>query len=479
MRVGDHYDLIIIGNQLSGYFLATAAAQRGHRVLVIEEQAYRSVLFERPSGTFLTDLHWEPWIGLKDGTEEDQFLRDIGLYQNVDELLPQFSPAVQMISDQGRVDFSYPFHRMREEWVREYPKSAEQLHRLGSRLHADHTSTGRKLASLVEQIGLEPHWTQVGDIQAALYGAVSPEHISLGLVKSFLEYAEAGVRYPLGGRDAAKEILRARLKWHGGRVKTDARVEEIILERGKLAGVLLSSFEGFVRCDRLAGNMSGSVFLHLLPEEYRPETLQRRVEAMRARYWRLNFTLKLPESAVPEGMAKHVCYHNLDRELGEGQFLQVFALPRSCYSGIEPGCQVLLVRCLLPTEPRALRPEYISVTIKRCLKQLQSFIPFVDEKISVVPNPDNIQADPIFQEHYQFDSFEDIPHDLLVYAETWDSMCRKAIPWNWSRYGLSNISLCSRDVLPALGVLGEIQTARRVLRSFFGSKAVRENTTRH
>lgn len=466
MQVNDEYDLIVIGNQLAGYFLATAAAQEGMRVLVIEAKPRLSAVFERPTGNFLTDMHWEPFIGLETGDPEDGFLQRLGLYQDVDELFPKMNPSLQMISPSGRVDISYPIHSMQNEWEREFPRSSDSLCQLGARIQAGAGSGSRSFGSMVEQLGLEAHWSQIGDIQAPLYGAVSPDDIRVGLVREYMSNATKSVRYSIGGRDSMKEILVSRLKWFGGRVKRDAWVEEIVFEKGSLAGVLLSSFEGFVRSRMVVGNTSSRKFLELLPPESRPDALERVVKAMNPRYWRFNFTVQIPEAVVPEGMGNHVCYHESDADLDEGQFLQVFVLPRGSYSGVLPGKRILLVRTLLPIMSKAIQPEYLSVTMKRAMRRLETFIPFISESdMTIVPDPKNIHSDRVFHSYFNFDTVDDIPHDLLVYGSTADETCSLGVQSDWSQFGVGGLALCSRDVRPALGLMGEIRTAMEVLQN--------------
>lgn len=464
MQVNDEYDLIVIGNQLAGYFLATASAQAGLRVLVIEAKPRLSAVFERPSGSFLTDMQWEPIIGLVDGIQEDAFLRDLGMYQDIEELFPLISPSMQMVSPSGRVDFSYPIHSMRNEWEREYPRAAQTLCQLGARLQAGGGGANRSFGSMVEHLGLEAHWSQIGDIQAPLYGAVSPDDIRVPLVREYMKDAAKAVRYAVGGRDAMKEILVSRLKWFGGRVKRDAWVEEIVFENGRLAGVLLSSFEGFVRSRMVVGNTSSRNFLDLVPKEVRPDALERVVNSMSPRYWRFNFTVQIPEWVVPEGMGDHVCYFESDADLDEGQFLQVFVLPRGSYSGVSPGKRILLVRTLLPLLEKAIRPNYLSITIKRAMRRLRTFIPFIDEEeVKVVPDPNAMESDHVFQSYLNFQTVADVPHDLLVYGSTADENCLQGVQSDWGQFGVSGLALCSRDVRPALGLMGEVRTAMEVL----------------
>lgn len=453
---------MVIGNQLGGYCLAAAAAQQGKNVLLIEAKARESAVFSRPQGDFLTDFQWEPILGLGPGSPADKFLRDLGVYQEIPEIFPEFQPAVQLVSPDGRVDLNYPFSKADAEWEREFPTSAPGLRELGKKLVDG--AGGGNLPRLVEASGLDPQWAQIGDLQLALYGSALPENVSLDLMRYYVKNAASGVRYSVGGKDALKEILTSRLKWYGGKVKRDAWVEEIIFERGRLSGALLSSFEGFVRSKMIVGNTDARSFLGLLPEKHRPDALVREVEALTPRYWRFTFTVKVPENIVPEGMGNHVCYHELDAAFGEGQMLQVFVLPQGAYSGIRAGHKILLVRTLLPLDPKTVRPEFIAVTIRRCLRQLENFVPFIDSKECVViPDPANLGTDWVYRNYLGFSSIDAIPRDLLVYGSTSDPTCMSGVAADWSRFGLKGLALCSRDVAPSLGVLGEFETSMRLL----------------
>ncbi len=413
MQVNEEYDLIVIGNQLGGYLLATAAAQKGKNVLLIEVKARESAVFGRPSGDFLTDLQWEPILGLEQNSAQDRFLRDLGVYQSIDDLFPRFSPALQFLSLNERLD----------------------------------------LESAANLPMLEP----------ALFGSLSPERPSDKLRSFYSDSFAHGLRYSVGGKDSLKEILTARLKWYGGRVKRDALVEEIIFERGRLTGALLSSFEGFVRSPMIVGNTHAASFLELIPERLRPEALKREVASMEPRFWRFNFSVKLPDHAIPEGMGNHICFQELEGSPEEGQMLQVFVLPNGAYSGIRSGERVLLVRVLLPLTPRCIRPEFLAATVKRCLYRLESFIPFIDVDASVItPDPSGIGRDWLFRNYYQFNSIADIPRDIIVYSRTPDSYGLRGVTSDWSRFGLNGLVLASRDVAPSLGVMGDLETSMQL-----------------
>ena len=126
MKVDEAYDLIVIGDQLSGLFLAAGAAQQGMKVLVLEESDFPTVLFEAPSGRLLADFIAEPLIGLQQGTKVDEFLKSLGLYQDLESLFPVHEPPVQLVTDGFRLDFSYSEAGLLEAVRREVQLPAER-----------------------------------------------------------------------------------------------------------------------------------------------------------------------------------------------------------------------------------------------------------------------------------------------------------------------------------------------------------------
>lgn len=459
MRAADQYDLIVIGDQIGGFFLATAAAQAGQRVLVVESNSISSAIFEVPSGNFLLDLLWEPVVGLAREGAADRFCHNLGLYQDMEELFPRVSPAVQMVEPKARIDYDYDQHWLHQEFEREYRYQGRRVRKFLGRLAGKETGNQR-FRDVVAAAGLGTEWEQTADAHAALYGSVVPYAMQMHTYRSLVKRAALGVRYVRGGRSALKELLLGRLQVYGGRVKRATRVEEIVFERGRLAGVMLSSYEGFVRSRRVVGAMGANTLLRLMPDRYRPRALRRQVNEIEPRYWRYTFALRLPEHAVPEGLSTHVCFHDKENEFGEENFLQIFVLPHGTYSGLMPGETTLLVRALLPYSDETLAPAYLARLTQRALQRLETLIPFLaEERKSVVPRPERIQEDEVFRKFFLFPSKEFIPPSLLVYGRTLDPHFETGVSHDWSRFGLEGIYLCSRDVYPLYGLLGEMQTA--------------------
>jgi hypothetical protein len=453
MQVRDSYDLVIIGDQLSGLFLAAGAGQMGLKVLVLQDTSVPTVSYEQPSGRLLGDFSPEPVIGLQEGSAADGFLRSLGLYENLDELFPRHNPPMQVVGDRFRFDFSYNAAAMNAELAREFPSSPGV-----SRLLSGEPLEKGAFSEVVAKAGLPVDFEIFGWLQAACYGALAPRDLSYPGYKEILSLAARGVRYPLGGRSALTENLMARIRAFGGAIKKNTRVEEIVFERGRLAGVLLSSYEGFVRSPLVVGAMGTGTFFHLIPKEFQSSALREAVKRIHPRFWRFSFTLLLPEDALPEGMGSHLA-------LVDGEdFLQVQTFPSSAYGGIPARHRAVVVRTLIPFEPATIAEKSVQRHLKRCLTRLKKVMPFLDEMpIQVSPDPGNLAGDITYQRYYRFKDLDFIPPVYLAYESGLSAALDQREFLDWKRFGLPGLAICSRDVYPLFGATGEILAAMDML----------------
>ncbi|NUM88827.1 MAG: hypothetical protein HUU37_06465 [Bdellovibrionales bacterium] len=460
------YDLIVVGDQLSGLFLAASVAEAGRSVLVIEGKASPIALFEVPSGKFLSDLVCEPVIGLQEGSKLDAFLKRMGLYQNLGDVFPEFHPALQVVSSKNRVDFSYRKGDLEKEVSREFPERDAKAQARITRVLGGQEVSKASFAQVVADAGLETFWEHWGDLQPLLYGSSLPSRVPYPLYKRVFDTAAQGVRHPLGGRAALKERLIARVKVFGGAIKRNAWVEEIVFEKGRLAGAMLSSYEGFVRSPAVAGAMAAGNFVKLIPEKFRPRRLEAAIGAIRPRFWRMTFTVVVPAGVVPEGMGDHVCIHDTEDQICNDGFLQIQRFGNESYSGIRPDEKALVVRMLMPFEPRSLQTEFMITMMKRSLRRLQALMPALRE-YRVHPDPDNLKKDSVFLQAYQFKSLGHIPPAFIVYDHSLSADHFNLDFMEWSRFGIPGLGICSRDVFPAFGLMGEViagmEYAHRIL----------------
>lgn len=474
MRVDNSYDLVVIGDQLSGFFLAAGAAQQGMKVLVLEESNFSTVLYEAPSGRLLGDFMAEPVIGLYDGSKADAFLRSLGLYQEgLEQLFPLHDPPLQLVTDGFRLDFPYDEEGMRRNLagqVQLAPPARDSL----ARLLAGTTVTKKSFPELVRELGLPVGFEALGELQGALYGSLMPKPLTYGDYREVVTNAARGVRYPVGGRGALKERLLARLQVFGGGLRRSSHVEEIVFERGRLAGVLLSSYEGFVRARRVVGAMAAFRFADLLPREMRSRQLNSVVSAVRPSAWKLGFTVLLPEAVVPEGMGSHVAWLDPDGNFQGDSFLQLQVFPKGVYGGIPAKHRVVLGRILMPFEEASLSPRAISNQLKRARARLETLIPFLREQpCAFFPDPERLEDDPVFQRYYKFKSVDHIPGSLLIYERGFGDTHDPARFLDWRTFGLEGVALCSRDIRPMHGLLGEVLSAMDLLALWKGQDGKR------
>lgn len=462
MRVRDTYDLVVIGDQLSGLFLAAGAGQMGQKVLVLQDSNVPTVSYEQPSGRFLGDFASEPVIGLQEGSAADAFLKSLGLYQNLDEVFPRHNPPMQVAGKKFRFDFSYEPNCLSAELAREFPGRAG----LARLLSGEQIEKGG-FRQAVGKAGLSVDFEVFGALQAAAYGAMAPSDISYPGYKEILALASRSVRYPLGGRSALTEHLMGRIRAFGGAIKKNTRVDEIVFERGRLAGVLLSSYEGFVRSSMVVGAMGTGTFFHLIPKEYQNSTLREAVNRIHPRYWRFSFTLLLPEDALPEGMGSHLT-------LADGpDFLQVQVFPNGVYGGIPARHRAVVVRTLVPYEHASLAEKYLQRHLKKSLLRLKAVMPFIQEMpIHISPDPENLSQDAAFQRYYRFKDVDYIPPVYLVYENGLSPALDQREFLDWSRFGLPGLAICSRDVYPLFGTTGEILAAMDMLALLKKKKAL-------
>ncbi len=463
MRVEEAYDLIVIGDQLSGLFLAAGAAQQGMKVLVLEESNFPTVLYEVPSGRLLGDFMAEPAIGLYEGSPADIFLKSLGLYQELDQLFPYHNPPVQLVSNGFRLDFNYEakgLERALASEVRLPPERREDLLRLLS----GGVVCKRNFADAVEKLGFPVSYEVFGAIQAALYSSLQPAQLSYNDYCELYKQCARGVRFPAGGRGALKERLLGRIQIFGGSLRRSSHVEELVFERKRLAGVLLSSYEGFVRSKRVVGAMAASTFARLIPETMRPQLLQEAVGRAIPRGWKLGFTLLVPEAVIPEGMGSHIALFDPDSGLEGDGFLQLQLFPKDVYGGVPPKHRVIFGRLLVPFDEASLAPRMIATLLKRALARVEAIMPYLQgQKFSFYPDPDNLENDPVFQRYYRFKNLSYIPGSIMVFERPFVDAHKPSTFLDWSGFGLPGLALCSRDIRPLLGVLGEVLSAMELL----------------
>jgi len=134
----------------------------------------------------------------------------------------------------------------------------------------------RSLGELFEecQLGLAARAVLAGE--SADHGA-PPSRVSIALHAGLMgHYLKAGAYYPRGGGQVFAAHLIDVIKAHGGEVRTRARVDEIVVEDGAVAGVRLRGGETISAPVVVSGADIKRTFLELIdPAHLTAETLER------------------------------------------------------------------------------------------------------------------------------------------------------------------------------------------------------------
>lgn len=463
MQVKEQYDLIVIGDQLSGLFLAAGAAQAGFHVLVLDESSLPTVHYELPSGRFLGDLIAEPVIGIQENSKVDDFLKSLGLYQNLPDLFPLHHPALQVVGPRRRVNFQYDLEKLKLEFQREFGLKNPKLNDFCKSL-LGLTVSKKYFSDVIANIPLPVEYELFGWMQSVLFGGMAVNKLPYPAFKEVVDLASKGIRFPMGGRSALKERLMSRILVYGGTVKKATRVEEIVFEKQRLSGVLLSSYEGFVRSSNVVGAMGAKTFYDLLPSAMKNKRLTDAVHRIHPKFWRMNFTVLVPEQIIPEGLGTHAAIYDHKGTNDQDHFLHLQVFDKEVYGGIPGGHKAIICRILVPFDERALIQKNVERILRRSLNRLEEVIPFLREKAFFIsPDPEKLDSDLIFQKYYRFPSLDHIPPSYLVYDSSLGENFDQTAYIDWREFGLGGLELCSRDIRPLLGLTGEVFTAMDLL----------------
>ncbi len=259
------YDAIVIGSGIGGLACAAALAKLNRRVLVLEQQhalGGSTNSFSRNGYTWDVGLH---------------YLSDLG--PGLDAAVPlawlcdgpvdafEFGETYDYVHlpDGFEIALTHPEAKLKETLKARFPQSGAQidayfraLKRASNALTASFILRGlpgplapfyaalkrREIErwcgitvhDMLERTIADPQLRAVLGAQWCDYGGI-PAAASFGLHAKVARSFFNGAFYPVGGASVLPQRLVKVIERAGGRVHVDARVEEILVERGAVAGV--------------------------------------------------------------------------------------------------------------------------------------------------------------------------------------------------------------------------------------------------
>jgi len=512
---GSDPDLIVIGSGLGGLCAGAIAARHGLSVLVLEAHqvpggaahGFTRRGFQFESGPSL-------WSGLGRWPSPNpltQVLRAVGEtlpvvpYHHWDLLLPEGRLRVGV----GMEPFQEVLRQLRGEAValewRRFLLVLEPLCRASRSLPLLALRPGLGGALSLGGAGLEllaqaPQLAALGgafgpiarrhlqdpfllhwvELLCFLISGLGMDHTSAAAMATlFGEWfePEACLDYPLGGSPAVAAALVRGMERHGGRLRTGAPVERILVEGGRAVGVRLAAEAGgeVLRARRgVISNASPWDTLALLPPEAVPRRWRDRQGATPACASFLHWHLALRSGPELDDLPVHTVWvGDWQRGIGAERNMVVLSMPSRLDPSLAPADHQVLHGYTPANEPWALwqdlergSPAYESLKQERCgvfHTVFDQLLPDWRERLVF-----ELQGTPLSHRHW-------LRVHQGSYGPAWPA---DRGPFPGGSTPIDNLMLCGAGVFPGIGVppvaISGAQAAHRFVSASAQRRLLRE-----
>ncbi|MCX4245589.1 hypothetical protein [Paraliomyxa miuraensis] len=487
----NHYDLVVIGQDVAGLVAAALVARRNKRVLVMPHgSAEGSVRL----GGQLLPLDTAPVAHMATAPVQRVF-QELGLWQQIRRDQGLVEGMVHWVLAGQRLDVQPPDGRLLEETAREWPDDPvaeawslrdrwthatdellDQLLTSDNALVADGFWSRRFLSRVASQLPAR----DVDELQPlppehplrAVSRAVEPwlQHLSptqLGKAAS-LRLAGLWARGPNDvprGMPHIRKTLLQRIELHSGEVKPDLRVAELQIRRGRVVGLSLLGKRDRYGCDHVIVAMDPRRLLSgMLPPEHVPKPLATTVQAIVPVAYRFVMHAELDERGLSPGLAgTAVCLpapkHPITPgDSGELQSRATWAAHGvgHTYLRVRPGARegqrrLSITRIVAPGEDMVTLRERILDEL-----DLRGVLPFCHDHLSLLHSPHDGREATDGRGRVRADlgsgTAMQHPMDPIYAIQGEPSLGVGVMPYG---SGIKNLHLAGRLTLPGLGLEGE------------------------
>lgn len=355
------FDVIVIGAGIGGLTAGALLANRGVKVLVVEQHSkpggYCST-FRR--GPFVFDVAVHLVGGCEEGGLVDEVLRAARVREQV--RFARVSPMYLAVRGGERVEAPSDLHEFADVVSDLAPGESgvrpliSKIYDLGATLLGFESEPSpeksfQALASLANRSYLDLVESYVSDARAlsllcglAIYAGLPPAQTDAGLMISMMISYHRGAFYPLGSTQTLPDAFVRSIANAGGTVMLRKRVRKILLSGGRAHGVELPSGERLTARAVVSNADSTRTLFELLGEEHLPPPFVRRLGRMKRSVSAVNLYLALDGNP---GVSHHETFSLSERHPREWQ---IFYRPRS---GVAPFMSVSMPTLLEPS----LAPE--------------------------------------------------------------------------------------------------------------------------
>ncbi|WP_342381117.1 desaturase [Myxococcus stipitatus] len=476
------YDVIVLGSQLGGALAAALLAKRGHRVLLVDHDGMGPG-YEH--GGYV--LPYAPFVAppLKAMPAIEEALTELGLTTTVQRALRPHAPELQLVMPKNRMDLHADATRRKAEVTRELGEEGEALLGALAGTTAQHEATdaffkaqpalppdgffeGWGLKKLIRaHPGLEaPPRLAAETPAAALVRSLRPfiNHLDrpespLALTRPLSQVLSAPCFFN-GGHDGLRELLTRRLAELGGDVlgrdsPSGFIVEELSFEGSKFAGVKLVRSDTLYRAACLVAATDSSALRRLVTDKKHHRGLLEHLDQSTTKSILFTVNWVVPETALPRGMGELSLVDTQDAELGS-MLIQLHPVRTTASGGKESkdmeGLRVVCAGVFVPATARELGDEHLQTLASRIDAQLDAVMPFTAQHrlLRSVPYLDASGSR----------GTRLMPHPLYSF----ESEAVLGVTGLTQRTPVKNLLLAGREVLPGLGLEGELLAGVRAAR---------------
>lgn len=471
------YDVIIVGGQVGGALAAALIAKRGLRALLVEHDGmgpgYEHDGFLLPYAPFIAPA-------FKSMPQVEDALTELGLTTSVQRALRPHQPALQLILPNHRVDVHLEEARRLAELTREFGPGGAAIQSALKSLAAYHEQTD---AFFKEPLELPPDgfmesWGIKGAIkkfpalEAAPPEPTTDEATALAFqLAPFVSYLAAPQtplargralsqalqypgRYP-AGREGLRELLCKRFTDLGGELLAREGAETFIAEAlefdgDRVEGVKLVQSDTVYRGAAFVAATDAGALRRLIEDKRRHRKLTEQLDLSRTKSFLFTVNWVLPADVLPRGMGELLLVAPRD---GVGPMLiEQHAARKVGAKGDDESLRVISAAAFIPASARDLGEAHLKAVAEQMGEALSGLMPFAKNRVLMRSAP-YLDAGGVRGSRL-------LPHPLLT-IETETLLGVEGLN---QRTAAKNLVLASREVLPGLGLEGELLAGIRAAR---------------
>ena len=400
------YDVMLIGTSIGGLVASSLLARQGLQVLVVNQEqipwefSYQGYSIERES---LLGYGFKRYLF-------EAIFEELEIRSQEQGLFERSQPYFQVILPTLRLDIFSQRKKLLNEYKREFPKEISAIKEfykiLDSNVGAMETkmsmvpfkntrwdyalpklpkngTSKQHLNQIFSQLKLSPTFQKVIQAQLHFLSNIHSPNPTVAQAAQILCNTHRKDYFFFGKSKDLAQIFYDRIEESGGAIRNDAIVEKLLIDKGRIKGARLSSFEGVVKAKTYIGNVEIHRLLDLLDPKKTALSNIRKLKQLKPCFAKCSFYLGIKRDVIPIKMGSHLVFICDEiRPLLEDNLIFIHVLPPT----IDSDYSILHVEFLLPYPQSPFKNINLfsqkgQEIRKKVLENLSWLMPFLKENI--------------------------------------------------------------------------------------------------